>query len=149
MAVKARSSGCIVFTLRGSEPFFLVMKNRTYGHYDFPKGAIEPGESEEEAMRRELGEETGISKFRSVARLRTDVRYSFRARGRLIDKSVAFFLVQVADRPRITLSDEHTEYRWLRFEEAMKTLRYENQRRLLAEAYKEVRRTQGQVGAGL
>ena len=55
----------IVLKKEGSNPdAFLVVKQRN--HYSFPKGHMEGEESIEETVRRELFEETGISKIEII-----------------------------------------------------------------------------------
>lgn len=55
------SAGVIVVrdTLLGRRVLLL----RSYRHWDFPKGQVEPGETPLDAARRETGEETGIDRL--------------------------------------------------------------------------------------
>src|SRR5437870_6993855 len=58
-AAARRSAGAVVFRRTERGPRLLVL--RAYKNWDFPKGMIEPGESELEAARRETAEETGLT----------------------------------------------------------------------------------------
>ncbi|MFH1332713.1 MAG: NUDIX domain-containing protein, partial [archaeon] len=54
--IKEKSAGVIVY----NNGEFLILQY-TAGHWDFPKGHIEKGETERETALRELKEETGIT----------------------------------------------------------------------------------------
>src|SRR3989454_8932977 len=54
-----RSAGAVVFRRTERGPRLLVL--RAYKNWDFPKGTIEPGESELDAAKRETLEETGLA----------------------------------------------------------------------------------------
>ena len=57
--LEERSAGVVLFN-RAEGLQFLVLKYPS-GHWDFVKGNIEQGEKEEETVKRELFEETGIN----------------------------------------------------------------------------------------
>ena len=46
---------------RRDHSLYLVGRRSDTGSFQFPQGGVEPGESEEQAMRREVEEETGVS----------------------------------------------------------------------------------------
>src|SRR5262245_49077319 len=54
-----RAAGAVVF--RRTERGVRLLVLRAYKNWDFPKGLIEPGESELDAARRETAEETGLA----------------------------------------------------------------------------------------
>src|SRR5207245_9728326 len=58
-ATARRSAGAVVFRRTERGPRLLVL--RAYKNWDFPKGMIEPGESELDAAKRETLEETGLA----------------------------------------------------------------------------------------
>jgi 8-oxo-dGTP pyrophosphatase MutT (NUDIX family) len=107
------------------------------GHWDFPKGHMEKGESEEQTAIRELKEETGIDSVVLHDGFRHLIRYRFRSsRGRTVDKQVVFFCGRV-DENRLQLSHEHQGYAWVTLAEAKQKVTFANARKLLdkAEAY--------------
>jgi 8-oxo-dGTP pyrophosphatase MutT (NUDIX family) len=109
-----KSCGVVVFR-REPELSFLTMK--LANRFDFPKGHIEPGETEIECALRELWEETGIGHHQVllVEGFRCATRYHVRARrhgGELIEKTVVYFLGWVVGDPAIRPT-EHDGYEWI------------------------------------
>jgi 8-oxo-dGTP pyrophosphatase MutT (NUDIX family) len=60
-----RSAGALVFRRTASGPVYLLLKYPA-GHWDFPKGNIEKGETPLDAMHREVREETGLVAVRPL-----------------------------------------------------------------------------------
>lgn len=96
---------------------FLML--RAFRHWDFPKGAVEAGETPLEAARREVTEETGITAldFAWGEDFKDTPPYD---RG----KVARYYLAHTADERVSLLANpttgelEHHEYRWFRFEDA-------------------------------
>ena len=128
------SAGAILFRFNEEdEPLYLLLKYPDY--WGFPKGHVEPGETNAVAARREILEETGIRDIEFIPGFERTITYTFR-RGRdtLVQKEVTYFLVQThAD--RVTLSPEHEDYAWADVREAMRLLTYESLKELLWEAH--------------
>jgi 8-oxo-dGTP pyrophosphatase MutT (NUDIX family) len=103
------------------------------GHWDFPKGHVEEGESEEQTARREIGEETGISSLEFVPGFRERISYSFRCAGGLVPKHVIFFLAKT-EAQEVRISGEHMGFEWLGYDDAKKRLTFGNARKLLEKA---------------
>lgn len=127
---KEYSAGVVVFYNGKNVPEFLLLHYES-GHWDFPKGHIELNETKEQAALRELKEETGLSAELQSGFLE-EFSYFFRypSNSELIKKKVYFFIGK-ADKKEVTLSDEHSGYAWLPYEEALKQLTYKNARELL------------------
>jgi 8-oxo-dGTP pyrophosphatase MutT (NUDIX family) len=128
-----RSSGAVVFYAEAnSEPEYLLL-HYTAGHWDFPKGNIEVGESEKEAALREIREETGITDIEFINGFRMKIDYRYRHDKKLVLKEVVLFLVRTHTR-QITLSHEHIGFAWKNYSDAMQQLTYTNARKLLSSA---------------
>lgn len=104
------------------------------GHWDYPKGHVEPGEDDRSAALRELAEETGLDDVIVVPGFSRRIEYFFRSqRHRLIRKRVTFLLVQAEDR-EIRLSDEHVGFAWLAFDDAVRRLTHGSAKQILRDA---------------
>jgi 8-oxo-dGTP pyrophosphatase MutT (NUDIX family) len=112
-----RAAGAVVFR-RGDGGIRLLVL-RAYQNWDFPKGLVEPGESELEAARREVREETGLA----------DLDYPFGEEFKetvpYAGNKVARYYLAETEAEKITLPvspelgrPEHHEYRWVSFDEA-------------------------------
>jgi 8-oxo-dGTP pyrophosphatase MutT (NUDIX family) len=115
-----------------SEPEYLLL-HYTAGHWDFPKGNIEPGENEKQAALREIREETGITDVEFVDGFRMKIEYRYRQGKRLVLKEVVLFLAQTHTR-QVILSHEHIGFAWRNYQNAMQQLTYLNAKNLLSSA---------------
>lgn len=115
---------CIVFKPEGIDYKFLVLKRREDkgGFWQSVTGGVKEGENEIIALKRELKEETGISEYRKLINLRYSYSFSLPHLGELMENVYA---VEVSPHIEIILSPEHTEYRWVDFEEALSLIKYE------------------------
>jgi dATP pyrophosphohydrolase len=110
-------------------------------------GGAEQGESAEQAARREMTEEAAIPVDAPLVALdaAASVPVShFQERDLwgpdLYVVTERAFGVYVDDDRAITLSSEHTEYRWVRYEEAARLLRWDSNRTALWELNERIRR---------
>jgi DNA polymerase len=129
-----RSSGILIFRVNNGRREYLFL-NRPQGFLDNTKGHIENGENEIEAARRETREECGLSP-ELVEGFRKDMEYRYRRNGKEIQKRVTMFLGEVPADSNVRISEEHTGYVWLSYEEAMRNLTFENQTQILMQAEK-------------
>ena len=125
------SCGAVVFT-RNLETRYLLLHYEG-GHWDFVKGNVEPNETEEETVMRELKEETGISQANFIKGFRETINYFYRARGKTISKRVTLYLVETKE-TRVTLSFEHIGYEWLNYQQAMERLTFKSAKQVLSKA---------------
>ena len=103
----------------------LIVHRPAYDDWSFPKGKLEPGESEEEAAAREVEEETGLRC--RLERELTTTRYRD-ARGR--SKTVRYWLMTPVG-GRLEAANEVDEARFVPVAEAAALLTYERDRKLL------------------
>ena len=124
------SCGAIVYRIINGETRFLLIKNRRSLNWGFPKGHMERGEGELETAYREILEETGIR-----ARFLPDFRYKseYSIQGR-IEKKVIIFLATTDDTNTIIQREEIEEYLWLKYDKAMNSLKFPNDKYLLTKA---------------
>ena len=116
-----RAAGAVVFR-RGDRGIRLLVL-RAYKNWDFPKGMVEPGETELDAAKREVREETGLA----------DLDYpfgeAFRETLPYAANKVARYYLAETEEVEVVLPvspelgrPEHHEYRWVSFHEAEELL---------------------------
>jgi len=71
------SAGGVVVRADGGEPLVALAREKSYAGPVLPKGGIEPGESLEQAARREIEEEAGLTRLTLVMKLGVLERLSF------------------------------------------------------------------------
>ncbi len=127
------SAGGIVIKTEEGRSWVLLIKD-SYGHWIWPKGHIEQGETPEETAIREVSEETGLKSLQIVERIGKQ-EYGFFLEGKHIFKTVCVFLIKAEPREEISVQkSEIAEGCWFSPEEALKTIEYEGSRNLLKKA---------------
>jgi bis(5'-nucleosidyl)-tetraphosphatase len=132
--IEEKSAGAVVFYSdrpKGSWRFLVL--HYPAGHWDFPKGAVEKGETEEQAATREILEETGLQITSFVPGYRREIEYHYRRADGLSHKRVIFFLAE-SPNTEVKISYEHSGFEWLSLEQALKKLTFENARKVLKDA---------------
>jgi 8-oxo-dGTP pyrophosphatase MutT (NUDIX family) len=116
---------CIVFKPEGGSYKFLILKRAEDrgGFWQPITGGVKEGEEQISAVKRELMEETGVTKYRQLINLKYSFCFSLPHLGNLTENVYA---VEVHPETEIVLSHEHTEYRWLDFEESLVLIKYES-----------------------
>jgi 8-oxo-dGTP pyrophosphatase MutT (NUDIX family) len=132
MNAEERSAGIVVYRIEDSETLYLLL-HYIEGHWDFPKGHVEPGEDIEQTAKRELGEETGISEITLLPGFSAKVFYKFRHDGILRSKRVDYLLGETKTK-EVVLSDEHKGFGWYVQYNARRRITYENSRNVLVKA---------------
>jgi len=126
------SAGAVVFRKVDSDVKYLLL-HYFAGHWDFPKGNIEKGETIEETVRREIFEETGLNDIRIIPGFKERIIYFYRREGGLVKKDVVYLLAE-AFSSRVRLSYEHKGYGWFSMEDALTTLTYDSSKAVLEKA---------------
>ncbi len=130
--MEEHSCGFILFRQPEEGKRYYLLMHYKAGHWDFPKGHVEGGESELDTARRELFEETSISSCVVIEGFRHEYVYSFGADGKR-RKKVTFYLASTAQ-SRLRFSHEHQGGRWVTFTRAMQMLTFDNALAMLAKA---------------
>ncbi|MBU2036813.1 NUDIX domain-containing protein [Patescibacteria group bacterium] len=144
----ARSAGAVIFyrSSEGQIEYLLLnhgesQKKSDIAYWNFPKGGIEKGESEIEAAKREVREETGLFNLDFLPKFKKAERYFCRGTkpenlGKLIFKTAIFYLAE-AENKEIKISSEHINYEWLPLEQALERMKiFKASRKVLIKADK-------------
>ena len=114
---------------------FLMLKRaktKIYEHlWQGVSGKIEKGETAWQAAVRELKEETGLTPKRMF--IADHVSTFYEENGDLINLVPVFGIE--TETKRITLSSEHSEYKWMDFEDAERTLAWNGQKKGIRTVY--------------
>ena len=133
-----KSCGAIVFTKeKGTRKYVIIQETGMYsGFCGFPKGHMEPGETEIETALREVKEETGLNVTVIDGFRQTDEHYLARE-GRPNDKKInVYFLAEYHGQELKAQEAEVSKIVLLDYEEALSCLKSDESKRELAEAEK-------------
>lgn len=127
------SAGIVTYYQAPNKEREYLLLHYNAGHWDLPKGHVEPGETHEQAALRELQEETGLH-----AELDANFTHTFaynltNKQGEPAHKAVYWF-VGKTDSKKVIISHEHKGFVWLPYTAAVDKLTYLNAQKLLKEA---------------
>ena len=107
------SCGVIPMRVVDGRREFLLIQHKA-GHWAFPKGHPEEGETDLQAARRELAEETGLSEVALDEGHPFEEHYEFTKRsGKHVSKRVVYFLGEVQPGQAVVLQEsEVSDYAW-------------------------------------
>ena len=110
------------------------------GHWDLPKGHVELADDDHLAtVRRELGEETGITEIAFVENFVERTAYTYRHKGKRMHKEVFWFLAET-DQLEVTISHEHRGHLWLDWEQALAQLTHDETTSVVRKAWEHMKK---------
>ena len=131
--IKQTAAGFVLWRLENGVRLYLLLQHIA-GHWSFAKGRTEPGESLEQAARRELQEETGITNVTIVAQLPEPTVYVINDyHGATVEKTLYLFAAHTTQR-NVALSHEHSAYGWFTLEEALAKSTHEAAKQAILQA---------------
>jgi 8-oxo-dGTP pyrophosphatase MutT (NUDIX family) len=132
--IKEKSAGVIVFRFNPRDGLqYLILYHRG-NYWNFPKGHVEPGETEQEAAIRELHEEAGIDDIKLVEGWRQQTYFFFKDGEKLIKKDFILYLAKLNYGIEPKISHEHNGFAWMDFKTSNKYLKFKNLKLILQEA---------------
>lgn len=126
----------VVYSKIKNQVYYLILKRKLHWKgWEFPKGGIEKFETKRRAIKREVFEETGlktkkVKKFDFSGKFKYDKEYPDR-RG-YVGQAFSLYAVEVKKGQVKIDGKEHSDYKWVEFEEAMKKLTWPNQKKCMA-----------------
>ena len=120
---REKSCGCII--LNDKNEVLLVHHNK--GHWDFPKGHVEEGETEVQTAIREVKEETNID-VEVNENYRYTTEYSPKEN---VMKEVVYFLAKNISNNEEAQLEEVSEVKWIKLEEALEKITYNTSKEIL------------------
>ena len=127
-----KSCGAIVYTSVNGEIHY-VLAQSLGGLWGFPKGHMEPGETEEQTALREIYEEVHL-KARLLEGFRTTDEYALPGNADIV-KQVVFFCGTYEGQEIRAQAEELLSAALVPYEEALRRLAFDSSRRVLREAH--------------
>ena len=127
-----KSCGCII--INDKKEVLLVHHNK--GHWDFPKGHVEEGETEVETAIREVKEETNID-VEVNENYRYTTEYSPQEN---VMKEVVYFLAKNINNERNAQLEEVSEVKWFKIDEAVEKITYNTSKEILLRLKKDLQK---------
>ncbi|NJO43512.1 MAG: NUDIX domain-containing protein [Cyanobacteria bacterium CRU_2_1] len=121
----------IVPILRHKDGDRFLLIQHLAGHWGFPKGHAETGESAVVAACRELEEETGIRGYQLLEQVSFSEHYRFIKDDKTIEKTVTYFLAVVQSKEVVCQAIEIKDYVWATFDVAIGRITFDQARQVL------------------
>jgi phosphoribosylformimino-5-aminoimidazole carboxamide ribotide isomerase len=120
--LRRRSAGIIPYRQTDHGPEFLLLFNLFFEQWQFPRGGVQPEETDVACARREFEEETGLVIRHFHDDCRVELNYIANIRDYEIERTVVYYLAEV-DPGEISFGDEdHCEASWVGPQEAWELL---------------------------
>ena len=136
--VKVKQVDSYIYRKTASNPLYLMLKRSPGKYYEHlwqgVAGKIEKGETAIQTVIRELNEETGMKPKKIFAADHIANFYDARNDRILM---VPIFGIEVVT-SEVQLSDEHSDYKWVSFEEALNLLTWKGQKEGLRIVHDEI-----------
>lgn len=129
----------------GSQQFLLIQHHA--GHWGFPKGHADPGETDVQAACREFTEETGIAEFRLLEGVAFTEQYTFMRDGRRYEKTVVYYPAFVDSATVNYQKAEIKNYAWATYERAISLLTFSGAKQVLTDVHQYLADRSMQAGA--
>lgn len=127
---------CVVYSQnkKGKIEYLILNRKLHWEGWEFPKGALEKRERILDAVKREVKEETGLIPLK-IKKFELSGKYKYQKelkdREGVIGQTFEALCAAEVKRGKIKLGEEHSDYKWMNFEEAIKKLTWTNQKKCL------------------
>jgi len=126
---------CVVYVKTKNKIKYLIFKRKLHWKgWEFPKGGLKKGESFLKGIKREIKEETGqlpikIKKFKVIGKYKYPKKLPDRKN--FIGQTYSLYAIEIKKQKINLDSKEHSNYKLVNFEKAIKKLTWPNQRRCM------------------
>jgi len=127
---REKSCGCIVINEKNE----VLLIHHNAGHWDFPKGHVEEGETEIQTAVREVKEETNID-VKVNEKYRYVTEYSPKED---VMKQVVYFMARNISNDKEAQLEEVSEVKWFDFEKALEKITYDSSKEILKKLKKDL-----------
>lgn len=126
----------VTYAIEKNKIYYLILKRKLHWKgWEFPKGGLEKGEKIINTIRREIIEETGLKTLK-IKNFNFSGKYNYKRkypdRPGFIGQSYSLYSVEVKKQEVKVDQREHSDYKWLKFEDALKRLTFRNQKECLS-----------------
>jgi len=125
-----KSCGCIVINDKNE----VLLIHHNAGHWDFPKGHVEEGETDVQTAIREVKEETNID-VEVNEKYRYTTEYSPKED---VMKEVVYFLAKNISDDKEAQLEEVSEVKWVKIKDAIEKITYDTSKEILAKLKKDL-----------
>ncbi|MCK4552776.1 NUDIX domain-containing protein [Candidatus Pacearchaeota archaeon] len=125
----------ITYTKVKGKIYYLLLKRKLHWKgWEFPKGGRKFFESKKQTVKREIKEETGLVPIK-IKKIKISGKFKYNKkfpdRKGFIGQTYSLYAVEVKKKKIILDKLEHSDYKWLDLEKAIKKLHWPNQRKCL------------------
>ena len=132
------SFGVVPVRINEERIYLFCLVKHADGHWAFPKGHKKAGESQEQAARRELFEETSIKAIDLIPDKEYLEVYSFMKDGVMHEKTVKYFLAITRENeayPQKDFEKEIVDAQWFAYPELLTHITFAESKKIAQEAY--------------
>ncbi len=129
----------IVYDIKSGQPFFLILhRSFIWAGWEFPKGPVPPGMTNEQAVFHEMHDSTGLTKItieKQLKNLREFVKNG-------VHYIYFVYIIRADINNKVDISaeiTEHDDYLWASYEETMQKLYWDNEKREVEKFVKELK----------
>ncbi|HEV3309142.1 MAG TPA: NUDIX hydrolase [Chloroflexota bacterium] len=130
--MQQHSAGGVVVKRAGTRVQVLLIKPRGRDRWQLPKGNIDTGESPDESAVREVREEGGVDA--EILSPLEPVTFFYQMGGQKFVKTVEFYLMLFRSGSPADHDDEVDDARWFPAEQAVETITFNSERKVIEEA---------------